>query len=430
MSATPAGTPLPAPPPSRDLGWVRRRLRRLLEHFWVVPAAWCVVALAAGALLPSLDVAASWIPVLFPGDSDGARSLLSTIAGAMISVTGLVFSITVVVLQLASSQFSPRVLRTFLSRRITQNTLGVFAATFLYALTVLRSVENVSAPADPDTSPGVPQLAVTVAYLLVLAAVAMFLAFIYDVTRSIDVATIMRQIAAETHQLIDRSLAHRDLLPNDLDRLPEQMPELAGQAVVVAPRSGYLDEVDGPGLCRAAAGLGVRVEVLHRLGTFLPQGAPLALVSGVAGRDEHWDAVVAEHVSLHSDRSTAQDLSWGIRRLVDIAERALSPGINDPTTAVQVVDQLHDLLRRAASLSDVVPVHRDGDGVPRAVLTEHTFADLLDLAVDEIAHWGADSRQVPPRLCAMLDDLGAVASAGHLPAIRAATARVLARSVS
>ena len=154
------------------------------QPFWAVPLALATTSIALGLGLPMLDEAA-WrgIPVLFQGGPDGARSLLGTIASAMISVTGLVFSITMVVLQLASSQFTPRVLGTFLDSRITQVTLGVFTGTFLYALTVLRSVRGASEGIEEF----VPQLATSVAFAGVVASVGCFLAFIHHITQSVRV---------------------------------------------------------------------------------------------------------------------------------------------------------------------------------------------------------------------------------------------------
>ncbi|WP_435742438.1 DUF2254 domain-containing protein [Nocardioides sp. SYSU DS0663] len=398
----------------RDVGLARRVVRTVFGPFWVIPTLWCAGAVVAALLLPAVENGtASWMPLLFGGGAEGARAVLSAIAGAMISVTGLVFSITIVVLQLASSQFSPRVLGTFLDDRITQHTLGVFAASFLYSLTVLRSIVD-------EVGREVPQLAVTGAYLLVLAAVGMFLAFIHHITESIRVGTIVRRTSHDTRRLLEKTLAQRPATPGE----PE-LTELAGQHVVTAARSGYLDAVQVAPLVSAARDRGVRVELLHRLGTFLPEGSPLAVVHGArTGGGADGGDLVHRHVQLTAERSLQQDVSYGVRRLVDIAERALSPGVNDPTTAAQVIDQLHDLLRRLAVHRDPTGVEADADGVARVVLRPHSFADLLDHAVDEVAHWGADSLQVPRRLQAMLADLGAAARPEHRPALEAKRADV------
>ncbi|MGB0099394.1 MAG: DUF2254 domain-containing protein [Nocardioides sp.] len=413
MPSRPAPTPAPTTPPRRTASPVRRVLERALTPFWVVPALWCLGAVAAGVLVPEVDDSVSdWMPFVFRGGADGARAVLSTIAGAMISVTGLVFSITIVVLQLASSQFSPRVLQTFLEDRVTQNTLGVFAASFLYSLTVLRSVED-----RVDSS--VPQLGVTLAFLLVLAAVAMFLAFIHHITQAISVTTVIRRVGDETRDLLDRRDPRQSPPDHSVD-----LPHLGSQTVVTAARTGYVDRVDPALLCRLASEHDVRIEVLRPLGAFVTEGAPVAAVRGEHVGDDDWSGRVHEGVGIVRERTMTQDVSFGIRRLVDIAERALSPGTNDPTTATQAIDELHDVLRRLAIADDPSPVWSDVDGIPRVVTTEHTFSDLLDLAVDEIAHWGADGVQTPRRLASMFTELEAATTGPHRQVLVAKAAEV------
>ena len=384
-------------------------MRLIFEPFWVVPATWSVSAVALGLLLPELDEVIGSPPLLFAGGADSARSVLSTTSGAMISVTGLVFSITIVVLQLASSQFSPRVIATFLEDRVTQHTLGVFVASFLFSLTVLRSI-----PDRSGIEEGVPELAVTLSFLLVLGAVAMFLAFIQHITQSIAVSTVIRRVGAQTRDLLERSGARRTTMPS----VAPDLPALRGQTVATACRSGYVDAIDVGALSRIAVRHEARIEVLYPLGSFVAEGSALALVHG-SRADEDWDDLVASAVAMRVERSMEQDMTFGFRRLVDIAERALSPGVNDPTTAVQAIDELHDILRRMVGEASVVGVHLDEDGVPRVLTTEWTFSQYLDLAVDEIAHWGSDSLQIPRRLQEMLADLAVAAHQDHKPVVLA-----------
>ena len=389
---------------------MRRRLSLIFAPFWVVPAIWSVSAVALGLGLPRVDQAADWAPLLFAGGLDSARSVLSSTAGGMISVTGLVFSITIVVLQLASSQFSPRVLATFLEDRVTQHTLGVFAASFLYSLTVLRSIAD-----QGDGKYDVPQLAVTVAFVFVLGAMGMFLAFIQHITQSISVATVIRRVGTQTRDLLDKSRERRASLPSDVPDLPR----LVGQSVATAVRTGYIDAIDSGALCRLANRHDVRIRVLYPLGSFIAEGAALAQVDGVPPGSTEWDDRICDAISLRDERSMDQDVTFGFRRMVDIAERALSPGTNDPTTAVQAVDELHDILRRMAADPTVVGVQVDQDGVPRLLTQEWTFGQYLDLAVDEIAHWGRESIQIPRRLQEMLTDLAAAAVEEHRDVINA-----------
>ena len=419
MSPRPSPTPAPAPGPREEVDRIRRWIYFLLSPFWVVPTLWCLLAVALGLVVPQIDRGSDLaLPLLFQGGASGARTVLSSISGAMISVTGLVFSITIVVLQLASSQFSPRLMRTFLESRVTQHTLGVFAASFLYALTVLRSIID-----TPESS--VPQVAVTLAYALVLGAVGMFLAFIHHITQSISVTNIIRRAADETRSLVRRGQAESERYP---DAAPE-LPRLARQHTAVAEKSGYLDTIDQNVLCALAGAHDARIELLHPLGTYLVEGSPVALVHGGPATEVDWDAEIHEGLGVRHNRSMQQDASFGIRRLVDIAEKALSPGINDPTTAVQVMDELHDILRRMVVARDPYPVRHDDDGVVRLVTQDWTFAQYLDLALDEITHYGADSLQVPRRLDTMLLDLEAAATPAHRPVVAAKAAHV-ARAVA
>lgn len=399
---------------------MRRRVRLIFEPFWVVPAIWSVLAVLAGIASPRLDESTGTaLPLLFDGGVESARTILATMAGAMISVTGLVFSITIVVLQLASSQFSPRVLNTFLQDRVTQHTLGVFVASFLFSLTVMRSLSNIDNQA--------PTLSVTIAFFLVLGAVAMFLTFIHHITQSIAVSTVVKRVGDDTRGLLTRSADRRGSMP---DTMPD-LPHLRDQTVVTAPRTGYLNRLDTGALSSLAHRCDVRIEVLLPLGSFLPEGSPMFLIHGPGTTKGHdWAKRTQHGFTLARERSMEQDMTYGFRRMVDIAERALSPGVNDPTTAVQCIDELHDILRRMAVEPAAVGVHADKDGVVRVVTSEWTFAQYLDLAVDEIAHWGADSLQIPLRLTHMLNDLAAAATEANKPAIRAKAAQIPAPATS
>ena len=391
---------------------MKAALRSLTHRFWAVPLLFAIaaaaLALAVTAIDDSLDTSLR-LPLLFAGGPEGARALLAAIITSMISFTGLVFSITIVVLQLTSSQFSPRVLRNFLDDRGTQMALGVFVATFVYALVVLRAVRGTA-----QVEPFVPQLAVTVAFLLVLVSVLVFLGYINHIAQSIRAATIIASIADDTRTLVDARL------PADARPTPV-LPVPAGPArTVTADRAGVVQWVDDEALGEAVEGSDVTVELLRAVGEFVAEGAPLARVHGAWPHDEEQ---VRAAVHLGRERSMDQDLGFGIRQLVDIAERALSPGINDPSTAVQATDQLHDILRRFAT-RPVPPRQRlTSDGRLAVSVPQAQFADLLALAFDEIAHWGEDSPRIQRRVQVALLDLEAAARPEHRPAVLEALAR-------
>ncbi|WP_416956769.1 DUF2254 domain-containing protein [Nocardioides sp. T5] len=389
---------------------MRRFWTRLRDKFWALPLVFALAAVFLGLGLTALD---DWLdtslelPLLFAGGPEGARSLLSAIITSMISFTGLVFSITIVVLQLTSSQFSPRVLRTFLRDWVNQVALGVFVATFLYSLVVLRAVRGT---AETDTF--VPQISVTVAFGFVLASVAVFLLYIDHIAQSIRAATIVTQIGEDTRVAIERT--H----PSDAEPRTRVPPPATAGRRVAADASGVVQQVDDRALLELAERHGVTIMVLRAVGEFVPGGAALLEVHGADLPDE---ASLRAAVHLGKERVLDDDPGFGLRQLVDIAERALSPGINDPTTAVQVIDQLHDLLRLLAARPLPERQTLGEDGRLAVHVPQATFEDHVRLAVDEIAHWGADSARVQRRLRAMLVDVQEAA----LPENRDAVARAL-----
>ena len=402
------------------------RWQRWWRPFWVLPLLIVVTATLAGLFLPLVDSAfGEHLPYFFPGGPDGARSVLGSIAGAMISVTGLVFSITMVVVQLASSQFTPRVLGDFLQNRITQTTLGIFMASFTYSLAVLRSVRGQSG----ETSAFVPQISVSVALLLVLASVGLFLGFIHHTTSSIQVSVIVSQLGDTTCASVQRYFPESaETVAVRTGELPWSAPSHAPLVELEAHEHGHVVEIDLRGLAEWADDHDCVVELLHPVGAFVVEGAPAIRVWGGAA-SEGEEGRVRRAVVIQKDRSDLQDPAFGIRKLVDIAERALSPGINDPTTAVQVVDELHRVCRSLVQRFDmprVVSLHGD----VRLVHRPQEVGELLDLAAEEILHYGQDSLQVPRRMLTMIADLRRVSRPEHVVHLdrweRAATAALTA----
>jgi uncharacterized membrane protein len=389
--------------------------------FWLVPAVCVLVSIGLAVGLLAIDDA---IPVhhtlaVFPGPPSGARNFLSSIIQAMISFTALVFSITIVVLQLSSGQFSPRVLRMFLADRSIQFTLGTFIATFVYAMVVHRAVRGTDGHADAF----VPRISVTVAFALVLLSVGLFIHYISHVANMIRVITIITHIGVESRKV----LGERHPAGAAPCATPQELPDPV--LVIPTPHAGVTVSVNEPALVDLARKAGCVLLLRPRVGDFLPAGAPLVTVHpdrvGSLPRIEHGftERVVGE-VALDTERTMEQDLAFGFRQLVDIAERALSPALNDPTTATQAIDVLHDLLRQLASRNLADGQYRDDEGSLRLRVPQYRFEDLLDLAVREIWHYGAEAAQVHERLTVMLDDLGSVALPGHRAAIAAWSERL------
>jgi uncharacterized membrane protein len=405
---------LPLPPASRVADVLRTAV-------WLVPAV-CVagaVGLAVVLIVVDADLRPSGGALLFPGPPSGARSFLSAIVQAMISFTAVVFSITVVVLQLSSSQYSPRVLRRFLRDRLIQSALGVFVATFAYAMVVLRAVQGGSGTSQATF---VPRLAVTGAFALVLASVALFVAYIGHVVNMIRVATVIASIGADTRAV----LAGRD------DGRACDHDSAAGprRGAVPSPRPGVLVSLDHRRLASLAAEHGCVLRLAVRIGDYLPEGGDLFQIQGGPDRENQdqddereWRTALGHHIAFDTERTMEQDAAFGFRQLADIALQALSPAVNAPTTAAQVIDELHDLLRRLVTGPPPGGCYHD-DGELRLIVPQYDVAGYLRLAIEEIWHYGHDSPQIPGRLRRMLDDLHAVARPEYRPAVEAWRARL------
>lgn len=386
---------------------------------WLVPAVFVAAAVLLAVALIEADTLTdpSHSVLLFPGPPAGARSFLSAIVQAMISFTGVVFSITIVVLQLSSSQFSPRVLRNFMRDRTIQFSLGSFVATFVYAMVVLRAVQGGSG----SGSAFVPRIAVTGAFVLVIVSVGWFIAYIGHVANMIRVATIIAGIGEETR----KTLARHDCGAPARD---DDAPPPAAAAPIPAPRPGVVVSVNTASLVSLAAEADCLLRLSARVGDYLPEGVPLLEVYGQPGVDgrerEDWRAALCRQIAFDTERSMEQDVAFGFRQLADIALQALSPSVNAPTTATQAIDVMHDLLRRIVTTPPPAGHYLDAEGRLRLVVPQHGIADYLELAVGEIWHYGADAPQVPGRVQGMLDDLLTVARPEQRPELLAWRRRI------
>ncbi|MDZ4091842.1 MAG: DUF2254 domain-containing protein [Arthrobacter sp.] len=385
-------------------------------QLWPLPTLAVALAVVSGTVLPALDAAVdgqlpeSVTVFLFSGGPEAARSVLQAISGSLITVTSLTFSLTVVTLQLASSQFSPRLLRTFTSDRFVHVTLALFLAAFAFALTVLRSVRDES----PGTSLFVPEISVTVAFGLAIASVIGLVLFLAHLTREIRVETMMRRVNVETQETIDR------VFPADRPaRGPEPVP--SSEAILIhSTSSGFLTSIHQGELMRAAEDFGAVIRIDREPGSSLVEGVPFAtawpIEPGTAFTrtvreklTEHASAAVATGF----ERTNVQDAGFGFRQLVDVAARALSPGINDPTTAVHVIGHLSVLLGRLAERNPGPEHLTDENGRVRVVVSLPELKDLLDMAMNQPRQYGAADPAVAGRLIMLLQELTWCDPEGH-----------------
>lgn len=324
---------------------------RLRTNFWFLPALLVAAAVALSLLLLELDSrieadVTSNFYLVYTFGAEGARAVLSAIASSMITVAGLTFSVTMLTLQLASSQFGPRLLRNFMRDRGNQIVLGSFIATFVYCLLVLRTVRG------GNGSTFVPHLSVAFGVLLAIASLAVLIYFIHHVANSIRIETQLAQLAAEVAKAIDA------LYPQELGREPAQKPDRpktpappdfqTRRRCIGSQQAGYVQSVDAPTLMRAATKYALIVRVETRPGAFMVPDDPLLSVYPAERVDEDIAKELADAVIIGPERTPDQDLEFSIRRIVEIAQRALSPGTNDPTTALYCLDRLREAFLRLA----------------------------------------------------------------------------------
>jgi uncharacterized membrane protein len=386
---------------------------RLRTSFWFLPSAMAAVAIALSFVLVGVD---TWLGAeairsfgwLYTFGPEGARAVLSAIAGSMITVAGLTFSITMLTLQLASSQFGPRLLRSFMRDRGNQLVLGTFIATFLYCLLVLRTVRGT------EGASFVPHLAAGFGVLLAIASIAVLIYFIHHVATSIRIETLLAQLAAETAAAIDRLYPERlgrDLPASEGASAEHQVPsdfESEGE-FVRATRSGYVQRLDAEALMRLAVEHDLLMRVETRPGRFVAEDDAMLL----AYPRDRVTGEVADRLrvalALGPDRTPEQDLEFSIRRIVEIAQRALSPGINDPTTALYCIDRLGEALGRVAGRDAPSPMRFDEKRRLRIITEVTALNELACPAFAAIARYGMADADVVARLLGAMDRLNQAA---------------------
>ena len=369
-------------------------LREYLRgSLWVLPTASVVLALAAGALLSKVDLPPG-TRLEFGGTADDARTLLIGITSTMVTVIALVLGLTVVALQLSSTQFSPRLLRNFLRDRPNQIVLSVFVATFAYAAAGLYTV-GVSAG---ERTGDYPRLAVTVAILLLFVSLGLLVFFADHLAHSIQIDAIMRVARRQTLAVIDDALL----------RGQDPVPAPDDAVAVAARRSGYLQAVHPAGLLEWASRERACLRLHRRVGQHVVAGTTVAWVWPAAGDGPRPDPVAAalvvdRDVRIGLERTFEQDAAFGIRQLVDVACKAMSPAVNDPYTAVQAVNNLSVIFARLATrpLGDYVT--RDDTGAV-VVVPGRGFGDYLATMCGLIRRYGAREPTVAQALLRLLAD--------------------------
>lgn len=376
------------------------RLLSLLDvlraSYWFLPSLMAVAsALAAVTLIlvdrTFADAIRSRAPWLAGTEADGTRAVLSVIAGSMITVTGVVFSVTVVSLTLASSQFGPRLLRNFLRDRGNQFSFGAFVATFLFSLLVLRSVRE----------DAVPHVSSAVAVLLAAASLFVLIYFIHHTASAIQASSVIAAVAGEIHAQLDSLFPEQigEGRPVDDRSLEQRCREIeADGRDVTASRDGFIRVVDEHGLLGIARERDLCVVFDHRPGDFVFRRSRLARV-GPAGRvsDQHLRRL-RDTVVIGDIRSAVQDMGFLIGQLAETAVRALSPGVNDPRTAIDCTRRLGALIAAVANREMPARARHDDDGRLRVIAPVPTFEELVGSCLDPIRRYGGGQTAVAEAL--------------------------------
>jgi uncharacterized membrane protein len=397
---------------------VRKKYQRQLSN-WGIPALYATVAIASGLTIPRLENRI-FPEFVSPMSISSAMAIYSSVASGMLALTGIVFSLTFVMVQFSSTAYSPRLVLWIARDRVMSHALGIFTATFLYGVAALAGV-------DRSGSGRVPFFSVCVELALLLASVGMFIALIHRIgLLQINRMLVFtgdqgREVISTIYPSFNsaRNITRRD----DFDALP-RIQTLIHHG---GPRS--IQAVDVAGLVNLAKASAAMIEIVVAVGDTVVELTPLLHVWGT--REPIPEEKLRRGIEVGSERTFEQDPKYAIRLLVDIAIKALSPAINDPTTAVQALDQIEDLLLRLGQRYLEIGKYRDSDGKLRLVVPFPTWDDLLRLAFDEICFYGATSVQVMRRMNALIADLSQAVPKERRPALESLDARlkaIIARS--
>jgi uncharacterized membrane protein len=382
--------------------------QRIALSLWFLPTIYAAASIGAANLTIWLDSVVDAPIGVRPdlvSDPGTAATFAGAIAAATLAFVAVVFATTLVAIQLAASQYSPRAVRIFIRSRVTRITLGLFLATFVFSLIVLVSNRASVSSAKQFA----PVVSVTALLALSLATVFGFVAYLHGVVRLMRVQYLLETIASESRRSIEENFppasAYVDVEP--------PAPDPAAHRLCYTGTAGVITATDLHGLAELCRRNECWLELVVGVGEYLAHGTPIALVHG---GDLH-DRDVTRFFLIRGERTFVQDPAFGFRQLVDIAIRALSPAVNDPTTGVQAIDRISDLLAITGSRLDPTGLRVDSSGTVRVKRKLRNFEGLLVLALTEVIRYGADAPQVVRRLRGMLDELESTLSPERQAAI-------------
>ena len=399
----------------------------LRSSLWFVPGLMMCGSISLALVLIEIDsgVKSAWLatfPRLFGLGADGSRGMLSAIAGSMLTVAALAFSLTLNAVTQASGQFTPRIFRNFMRDRANQFVLGYFVSVFAFCLIVLRTIRG------GDELKFVPSLSVMFGLVFALGGVLVLIFFIHHIAESLQITTILDRITDETKKSVETLFPQElgDAATGDEKDAAALAAKMKDWAKIPALESGYVQSVDTEGLLEFAAKNKVLIRMRRGIGQYVGTSAALAeiapdtetILQKIALNDEKIEEI-NNFCAISRHRTVEQDVGFGIRQIVDIALKALSPGINDTTTAVNCIDHLGEIVGQIARRR--IPTNvRTKDAVPRVIVVAPDFGDYVATAFDQIRVSGKANQAIYERL---LDTLAFISECSAAPDRRAAVLR-------
>ena len=385
-------------------------LSRLNSSYWFVPLVVTLAGVGSAVLLLFLDARMSLtadgaLGLLLPSSAEGARALLSAVIGAMITAISVTFSVTIVALTVAAQHFGPRVLNNFVRQTAAQIVLGTFMATFAYSVLVLGSVRGTGE--DPE----IPELAVAGAVVLVVASIGALIYYVHYVSTTLQIGEIAAEIARDLRHSVVRLHAGEERTSESEPAGIPDPPDAAAE--IPSVESGYVQRIDYDPIIELAAAREAVVWMRREPGAFVVAGAPLALVHPAAACDDRMAGTVRHACVLGRDRTMWHDPEFAVKQLVEVALRALSPGVNEPFTATTCIDRLTEGLAVVAASPPPRAAWRDAAGRPRVYARPQRFETLLRAGFDPIRIFAGGNPAIYARLFESIAELVLVADREH-----------------
>lgn len=371
-----------------------------MATFWFLPVLIICFAVLLSISLVTLDNSITitqegWVRFFLVNSSHSARSILSTIAGAMIGVAGTVFSVTLVALTLASSQFGPRLIKNFMYVRLNQVVLGSFVSTYLYCLLVLNAVK------ENDGYIFIPSISILVAILAAIINIILLIIFIHRIAVSIQVDKVISDITNFIGKQVETLFPEKmgeEIVDEDNTDAYAIISAYQNNISIKSPKSGYLQYINSEALMKLVAKQNSLIELFHRPGSFLVKGSEICLLYSSSVWEEDSLENLLKQIVIGRIKTSHQDLEFSIHQMVEIAVRALSPGVNDPYTAITCIDNLTAVICNLTEAKFPSKYRYDDEGNLRVIADTLDFNGVLDASFNQIRQFSAGSAAVIIRL--------------------------------